>query len=943
MVVRTFALHADTNIGPEGAKALAFALTPNEEGAFNTSLNTLDLLSKTFPTLCFAFLSTFVNIHDELGSHQLLRGAENGIGPEGAKALAIALAPNENGVFNRSLNTLNLEDNQLCGVDLYGRLPYDASGIKALADALALNGTLHTLTLADNELCNPRVATLGSEEDDPLSRDGISALATALVLNKSLDTLDVRGTNITGKDAEKLAEAVLKHPSLQVFNKIAMQDMRDDKLTELDLSDKNIGVLEALVLSKLLVFNGSVKTVNLKGNQIGPEGAKALAAALTPNEQGAFNGSLNTLDLGGRPAARPPAPLAPLDAATAAPATAERRVCRWSGLLPRKLAAQLADLFVSLAAAPSAPALAASTAMDLWAVTDLAGLSAAPLAAPLADLVFTLPLALVALVALSVPPLGGFSPLSSLVPLTDDLPRCTWIPAENSDYIRAMLQALQQPALPNTRPEGPRLINIRPAGSRTQCQVKNPLGRRAAGDNNLCYSCVSTFGRKQFDPSGISALAAALVLNNSMDTLDVCGNLIAGKDAEKLAEAVLRHPSLQVFNKIAMQDMRDDKLTELDLSDKNIGVLEALVLSKLLVFNGSLNTLILDGNRLAGHRFTGDTEHAECLEALGDALKENATLTSLSMCNNMLGPKCAAALAEGLACSGSLNTLTLIGERSWYGGRLGEGASVEGATVIEYLDGNPEREEVFLEDRPRGPGKHDGFLSRRGGGRRVAVRTVDGWSREAEKGLLMGWRRLPRGDAGAGAGGETEGVSGEDGATGVGGLAGGMAVGSGEGVEGPHLSLRLELSGSSGGVSDDLGGGAVAARQSGGEEAVRVAGEDARGAGLGTATVGAERRADAAGAGGAVEPLGPFRGVSGGTGGVVDIPFRSLDCINTKVGVGAVWLAMLSGVRQLRGETAVGSGAILGRRGGRMGSAEAGAWCGTRMGLERRDGHGGED
>ncbi|KAK3271239.1 hypothetical protein CYMTET_20398, partial [Cymbomonas tetramitiformis] len=447
-------LLADTNIGPEGAKALAFALTPNEEGAFNTSLNTLDLL-------------------------------KNGIGPEGAKALAIALAPNENGVFNRSLNTLNLEDNQLCGVDLYGRLPYDASGIKALADALALNGTLHTLTLADNELCNPRVATLGSEEDDPLSRDGISALATALVLNKSLDTLDVRGTNITGKDAEKLAEAVLKHPSLQVFNKIAMQDMRDDKLTELDLSDKNIGVLEALVLSKLLVFNGSVKTVNLKGNQIGPEGAKALAAALTPNEQGAFNGSLNTLDL---------------------------------------------------------------------------------------------------------------------------------------------------------------------------------------GDNNLCYSCVSTFGRKQFDPSGISALAAALVLNNSMDTLDVCGNLIAGKDAEKLAEAVLRHPSLQVFNKIAMQDMRDDKLTELDLSDKNIGVLEALVLSKLLVFNGSLNTLILDGNRLAGHRFTGDTEHAECLEALGDALKENATLTSLSMCNNMLGPKCAAALAEGLACSGSLNTLTLIGNQIGYEG-----------------------------------------------------------------------------------------------------------------------------------------------------------------------------------------------------------------------------------------------------------------------------------
>ncbi|KAK3289146.1 hypothetical protein CYMTET_3417 [Cymbomonas tetramitiformis] len=215
---------------------------------------------------------------------------------------------------------------------------------------------------------------------------------------------------------------------------------------------------------------------------------------------------------------------------------------------------------------------------------------------------------------------------------------------------------------------------------------------------------------------------------------------------------------------------------------------------------------------------------------------------------------------------GTLVEVYWPGERSWYGGRLGGGASVEGATVIEYLDGNPEREEVFLEDRPRDPGDHDGFLSRRGGGRRVGVKTVGGWSREAEKGLLMGWRRLPRGDVGAGAGGETEGVSGEDGA-GVDGLAGGMAVSSGEGVEGPHLSLRLELSGRSAGVSVDLGSGAVAVGQSGGEEAVGVAGEGVHGVRLGTRTVGAERGADVAGEGGAVEPLRPLGGASGGTSG----------------------------------------------------------------------------
>ncbi|KAK3237214.1 hypothetical protein CYMTET_52685 [Cymbomonas tetramitiformis] len=211
------------------------------------------------------------------------------------------------------------------------------------------------------------------------------------------------------------------------------------------------------------------------------------------------------------------------------------------------------------------------------------------------------------------------------------------------------------------------------------------------------------------------------------------------------------------------------------------------------------------------------------------------------------------------------------GERSWYGGRLGEGASVEGATVVEYLDGNPEREEMFLEDRLRGPGEHDGYLSRRGGGRRVAVKTVDGWSREAEKGLLMGWRRLPRGDASASADGETEGVSGENGATGVDGLAGGTA--------------------------------------SGGEEAVRMG--SSPGVGLGTAAVGAEHGADAAGVGGVVEPPRPLEGVSGGASGS----------------------AQLEGVAGGRGGTA----------NRRRDSTGARAWWATRMGLERRGGHGCED
>ncbi|KAK3266718.1 hypothetical protein CYMTET_24677 [Cymbomonas tetramitiformis] len=177
------------SIKDEGAKALAVALTPNAQGVLNTSLKTLDL-------------------------------GCNGIGSEGAKALAVALTPNVDGVFNTSLITLNLENNELCDVDEDGDGMYDASGIKALADALAFSKSLNTLNFAGNTLCG--VTACG---DGTYNATGIKALADALA------------------------------------------------------------------------FNGSLKKLLLEGNEIGPEGAKALARALTPNAEGLFNRSLSMLDL----------------------------------------------------------------------------------------------------------------------------------------------------------------------------------------------------------------------------------------------------------------------------------------------------------------------------------------------------------------------------------------------------------------------------------------------------------------------------------------------------------------------------------------------------------------------------------------------------------------------------------------------------------------------
>ena len=43
---------------------------------------------------------------------------------------------------NGSLTSLNLAQNQLCGIDIFGKGTYTADGITAIADALRVNGAL---------------------------------------------------------------------------------------------------------------------------------------------------------------------------------------------------------------------------------------------------------------------------------------------------------------------------------------------------------------------------------------------------------------------------------------------------------------------------------------------------------------------------------------------------------------------------------------------------------------------------------------------------------------------------------------------------------------------------------------------------------------------------------------------------------------------------------
>ncbi|KAK3282843.1 hypothetical protein CYMTET_9439 [Cymbomonas tetramitiformis] len=576
-------------IGPIRAKALAVALTPNAEGVFNKSLNRitiakgaelpigalmrneiteLDLSGKGLWPEDAIILGAVLMFNGSLNTLSLRR---NKIGPEVAKALAAALTPNEKGMFNGSLKTLNLSENKLCGVDQYGQGTYDASGIKALADALTFSKSLDTLDLSGNLLCG--MAFYGGGTYDA---SGIKALADALAFNKSLKTLRLGCNQLCGVehgDGTYDASGIKALANALVFNK---------SLNTLVLEKNNIGDegAEALAISvapnKEGVFNTSLNTLSLYDNDIGDEGTKALAVALTPNEEGVFNTSLNTLNL------------------------------RWNDIGDEGAKA------LAVALAPNAKGVFNTSLNTLHLRENFIGPEGAKALA----------------VALTPNEEGVFNGSLNTLNLEGN----------------------------EIGPEGAKALAV--ALTPNEHGVFNgSLNTLDLADNQLCD--LNDLGHDTYDASGIKALAKALAFNTSLNTLDVRMNNIIGDAAQQLAVAVLKHPCIKEFNKIRMQDIRDDKVAELDLRGKGIGLPGALVLSKLLVFNGSLSTLDLLRNGI------GDEGRAAILALLEQSNSLTSVCgippgaTKMDLRRGGLGLEDAKLLAGELVFNGSLNTLNL--------------------------------------------------------------------------------------------------------------------------------------------------------------------------------------------------------------------------------------------------------------------------------------------
>ncbi|XP_033123315.1 leucine-rich repeat-containing protein 74B-like isoform X2 [Anneissia japonica] len=194
----------------------------------------------------------------------------HGLGPAGAKALAIAL------VSNTTISKLNLGDNWL-----------DASGGEAIGDMLKENCYITDLDLSENRLGN----------------QGARALCDMLLNNATLTHVTLSGNGFEDKSAESFAEVILGNSKLEYLN-LSHNEFSESaglilgpaiaeniNIKHIDLSWNHIRRKGALALAKGIMNNIGLKKVDLSWNGFGNEGAQAIGEALK------LNSSLEELDI----------------------------------------------------------------------------------------------------------------------------------------------------------------------------------------------------------------------------------------------------------------------------------------------------------------------------------------------------------------------------------------------------------------------------------------------------------------------------------------------------------------------------------------------------------------------------------------------------------------------------------------------------------------------
>jgi Ran GTPase-activating protein (RanGAP) involved in mRNA processing and transport len=101
-------------------------------------------------------------------------------------------------------------------------------------------------------------------------------LSAIIGLSSSLTELDVRSNLIGAVGAEQLAKAILASASIRRLSEIPLAELRENQISELDLSNKSLGPTEGRVLATILMLCTSLEEINLLGNCFDDEATSML-------------------------------------------------------------------------------------------------------------------------------------------------------------------------------------------------------------------------------------------------------------------------------------------------------------------------------------------------------------------------------------------------------------------------------------------------------------------------------------------------------------------------------------------------------------------------------------------------------------------------------------------------------------------------------------------
>lgn len=232
--------------------------------------------------------------------------SNNEIGGDGARQLAAAV------LAHPKIEVFSHVPIKRMRADSFDELELWAKDI-GTAGGLVVAAVLREMSMSRLTMLNVRGNQLGDE--------GAAAICDALRESKvsQVKELDVRHNRISGQGARQLAAAVLANHRIETFNTIPVKEMRADALTELDLRSQGLdnkgglGIEGGLLVASLLPGMGqlislnvqdtelgesaaaicdalrqskvsNVRELDLEYNQIGPDGAKAIAALVSSSK-----------------------------------------------------------------------------------------------------------------------------------------------------------------------------------------------------------------------------------------------------------------------------------------------------------------------------------------------------------------------------------------------------------------------------------------------------------------------------------------------------------------------------------------------------------------------------------------------------------------------------------------------------------------------------------